>query len=159
MRLSELIHGDLIKVGLEAVGKREAIEELADLLISAHEIRLGDREEVLDALLEREGSLSTGLDHGIAVPHGFVDCVDEVIAALGTSQEGIPFDSTDGKPARLVVLLLLPKGRFQRHVHTLAGIAGLGADAELRESIFEASTPEEVMEAIHEADDVGRPKG
>ena len=150
MRLSELIRDDLIKVGLEATNKWEAIEELVDLLISAHELRLRDRDEVVGAIFTRERTLSTGLEHGLAVPHGSVDCVDDIVAALGTSQTGIPFESSDGKPARLVVVLIIPRGSFQRHVRTLAGIAGLAANQQLREEIFSAQTPADVMDVIYE---------
>ena len=154
MRLSELIYRDSIKVGLEATNKWEAIEELVDHLVSARELRLSDRHEVLEALFERERSLSTGLEHGLAVPHGRTTCVDEIIAALGTSQAGIPFESLDGKPARGIVLLVLPKGSFQGYVHTLSGIASLGANADLRERIYGATTAEQIIKLIYESDEV-----
>ena len=73
MLLSEMIQPDVIKVGLEATNKWEAIEELTDLLIAAHELRMTDRTEVLEAINTRERSLSTGLEHGLAVPHGAVN--------------------------------------------------------------------------------------
>ena len=151
MLLTELLRDDLIKIGLEAANKWEAIEELVDLLIATHELRLTDREEAIEAIVARENSLSTGLEHGLAVPHGAVNCVEEILACMGASRAGIPFESLDGKPARLVVLLVIPKDRFQRHVRTLAGIASLGANADMRERIFGARGPEGVMAAIDEA--------
>ncbi len=150
MLLSELLREDVIKIGLEAVGKWEAIEELVDLLIAAHELRLNDREEVIEAVFSRERSLSTGLGHGLAVPHGAVESVMEVIAALGTSRQGIPFDSLDGGLAHIVVLLVLPKGSLPRHVSTLAGIAALTADPRLSRRILRAERPSQVMEALLE---------
>lgn len=149
MLLSEMVQEDLIKVGLEATTKWEAIEELIDLLIAQHELRLSDRSEVIDAIFTREKSLSTGLEHGLAVPHGSVDCVSEIVATMGISN-GLPFDSVDGKPAQLVVLLVIPKGKFQRHVRTLAGIARLARNQKLRERIYGAKSPTEVVEAIYE---------
>jgi mannitol/fructose-specific phosphotransferase system IIA component (Ntr-type) len=146
--LSEMIQPDVIKVGLEATNKWEAIEELTDLLIAAHELRMTDRTEVLEAINTREGSLSTGLEHGLAVPHGAVTCVGDIVASLGVSRRGIPFESMDGQPARLVVLLVIPKGSFQRHVRTLAGIARLAGNRELREKIYNAEDADRVMEAI-----------
>ena len=153
MRLSELIYRDSIKVGLEATNKWEAIEELVDHLVSARELRLADRHDVLEALFERERSLSTGLEHGLAVPHGRTTCVDEIITALGTSQEGIPFESLDGKPAHCIVLLVLPKASFQGYVHTLSGIASLGANAGLRDEIYQATTAEQIVKLIQDADE------
>jgi mannitol/fructose-specific phosphotransferase system IIA component (Ntr-type) len=148
--LSELIQEDLVKLGLEAADKWEAIELLIDHLIGVHELRLTDRGEVLNAVVARERSLSTGLEHGLAVPHGAVECVKDIIACLGVSRQGIPFESLDGKPAYLVALLVIPKGAFQQHVRTLAGIARLASNPELRAKIIQAASPKEVLEAIYE---------
>lgn len=152
MRLTEILREDIIKIDLDATTKWEAIQELIDLLISTHELRLTDRNEIIEAVFDRERSLSTGLEHGIAVPHAVVNCVEDVIAALGTSQTGIPFESHDGQPARLVILLLIPKGAFQRHVRTLAGIARLGTNSELRNQLFNARIPAEAMDVLVRAD-------
>lgn len=152
MRLTEILREDIIKVNLDATTKWEAIQELVDLLISAHELRLTDRNEIIEGVFARERSLSTGLEHGIAVPHAVANSVEDVIAALGTSQSGIPFESHDGQPAKLVILLLIPQGAFQRHVRTLAGIARLGTNPELRQQLFDAKTPAEVMDVLVRAD-------
>ena len=151
MLLTELIREDLIKINLEAKDKWEAIEELIDVLISAHELSLSDRNEVVKAVLEREKSLSTGLEHGLAIPHGAVDCLDDLVGVLGTTS-GIPFESHDDQDARLIILLLIPKGAFQHHVRTLAGIAKLGSIPTVREKICRANTATEVMEALRESD-------
>jgi len=148
VQLSELIQEEVIKVGLTARDKWEAIEELVDVLAAAHEIRLGDRAEVVEAVLARERSFSTGLKYGLAVPHGAVDCVEEIVAALGTSAEGIPFESADGAPARLVILLVLPKGKFQHHVRTLAAVSRLATRPELRERVLAASTARELADSL-----------
>jgi len=156
MLLSEIIQPDLIKIGLEAHSKWEAIEELIDLLINAHELRMVDRAEVTEAVMNRERSLSTGLEHGLAVPHGAVSCVHDILVSLGISRAGVPFESVDGQPARLVVLLVIPQGSFQRHVRTLATIARLASDRALRERVYNAQRPEEVMEAIAELESSSR---
>jgi mannitol/fructose-specific phosphotransferase system IIA component (Ntr-type) len=150
--LTEILREDIIKVNLDATNKWEAIQELVDLLISAHELRLTDRNEIIEGVFTRERSLSTGLEHGIAVPHAVENCVEDIIAALGTSQAGIPFESHDGKPAKLIILLLIPQGAFQRHVRTLAGIARLGTNPELRNQLFDAKTPAEIMDVLVRAD-------
>jgi len=157
MRLSELLQEDLVRTSLDATTKWEAIQELVDLLISAHELRLGDRAAVLDAVATREKSMSTGLARGLAVPHGAVDCVQEVVASLGVSCPGIPFDSADGKPARLIILLVIPADSFQHHVATLAGIARLARNESLRERICSAKTAAEIMEIIFELEETQGP--
>ena len=148
MQLSELIQEDVIKVGLTARDKWEAIEELVDVLVAAHEIRLADRAEVVQAVQARERSFSTGLKYGLAVPHGAVDCVEEIVAALGTCPRGIPFESADGAPARLVILLVLPRRTFQHHVRTLAAVSRLATAPELRERVLAAASPEELAASL-----------
>ena len=159
MLLTEVIREDLIKVGLQAQDKWEAIEELVDVLISLHELSLSDRSEVVKAVTEREKSLSTGLEHGVAVPHAAVDCVDDIVGVLGTSP-GIPFQSHDGQDARMIILLLIPRGSFQQHVRTLAGIAKLGSIPRIRDKVYQAKTATQIMQALHESDQVkGIPPG
>ena len=150
MLLSELIQEDLIKVGLKARDKWDAIRELVDVLVAAHEIRQNDRMTVVDAVVTRERSLSTGLKYGLAVPHGTVDCVADILVALGTSTAGIPFESVDESPARLVILLVIPKGSLKQHVRTLAGVSAFGTRPELRDRVLAARTAQEIMDAIHE---------
>ncbi len=150
MNLSEMIQEDVIKVGLEATNKWEAIEELIDVLVDAHELRLTDRTQVTEAVVAREKSMSTGLEHGLAVPHGAVDCVNDIVASLGVSRNGIPFQSADGAPAYLIALLVIPKGSFQRHVRTLAAIARLAGSADLRQKIIAAGTAGEVFRVIYD---------
>ena len=150
MQLSELIQEELIKVGLTARDKWEAIDELVDVLVAAHEIRLADRASVIEAVRIRERSFSTGLKYGLAVPHGSVECVGEIVAALGTSADGIPFESADGQPARLVILLVIPKGSFQQHVRTLAGVSRLATRPELRERVLAAPTAHDLAAVIRE---------
>ncbi len=151
MLLTELIREDLIKINLEANDKWDAIEELVDVLISCHELSLSDRNEVVKAVMDREKSLSTGLEHGVAVPHGAVDCLDDLVGVLGTTS-GIPFQSHDDQDARLIILILIPKGAFQHHVRTLAGIAKLGSIPKVRDKVFNAKTASEVLEALRESD-------
>jgi mannitol/fructose-specific phosphotransferase system IIA component (Ntr-type) len=150
VQLSELIQEEAIKVGLTARDKWEAIDELVDLLVAAHEIRLADRPEVVEAVHAREKSFSTGLKYGLAVPHGTVECVREIVAALGTSAQGIPFESADGLPARLVILLVLPKGKLEHHVRTLAGVSRLATRPELRDRVLAAPTAGELAAVIRE---------
>ena len=150
MQLSELIQEEVIKVGLTARSKWEAITELVDLLVAAHEIRLADRAAVIDAVQARERSFSTGLKYGLAVPHGSVECVHDIVAALGTSPDGIPFESADGQPARLVILLLLPKGEFPQHVRTLAGVSRLATRPGLRERVLAAADAPALAAAIRD---------
>jgi nitrogen PTS system EIIA component len=153
MLLGEILHPEVVKVNLEAENKYEAIDELIDLLVESHEIPVTLRDHVVEVVVEREKSMSTGMEDGIALPHGATDRVDDIIGALGISRRGIPFESLDGRPAHIVILLVLPKNKFQAHVRTLGGIAHIMSNATLRESLVKAGNSDEALTLIEEEED------
>ena len=153
MLLGEILYPDVVKTTLEAENKYEAIDELVDLLVENHEIPLALREHIVEVIVEREKSLSTGMEYGIALPHGSTDAVDDIIGALGISRRGLPFESLDGKPAHIVILLVLPKSKFQAHVRTLGGIAHLMSNANLRQALKNAPDSQTVLRLIEEEED------
>ncbi|NUM53691.1 MAG: PTS sugar transporter subunit IIA [Candidatus Hydrogenedentes bacterium] len=150
MRLGDLLHEKTIKLNLVAGDKQAVIEELVDALIDAHEIPLSMRAHALEIVKEREKEASTGLEYGVAAPHGLSDRIDDIIVALGVCNTGIPFDSIDGIAARIVVLILFPRRSFQGNIQTMAGIAHLLSNPKLREAIRAARTAEDVLRAIRE---------
>ena len=150
MRLIEIIREDLIRIDLEARSKTDAIRQLVDLLIAGRDIAPADREPVLEAVLHREASMSTGMDHGVALPHGTLEGLEEVVGALGISKEGVPFETLDGKLAHLVILLLIPKNKFQIHVKTMAGIARLLNQQDLRERLIHVTSAEQAFGILEE---------
>ncbi len=152
MQLGEILHEGVIKTRLEAENKYETIEELVDLLIDAQDIPFSLRDHIVEAVLEREKSMSTGMDHGVALPHASSEKVDDIIGALGVAPEGIPFETLDGQPARLVILLIMPRHNFQGHVRTLAGIAHLLANPGFREAVINATEPKTVLRLIENAE-------
>ena len=104
MRLRDLLDEATVKVPLESVDKEECLEEMVDLLVRSG--RISDRQEALQALMQREAQATTGIGKGIALPHGKIDSISELVVALGTSKEGIEFDSVDDELVHFVVLLL-----------------------------------------------------
>ncbi len=153
MLLGEILHSEVVKTALEAENKYEAIDELVDLLVESHEIPVTLRDHIVEVVVEREKSMSTGMEHGIALPHGATDRVDDIIGALGVSRRGIPFESLDGQPAHIVILLVLPKDKFQAHVRTLGGIAHVMSNASLREAIKNAADSESVLRLVEDEED------
>ena len=153
MLLGEILHPEVVKTTLEAENKYEAIDELVDLLVESHEIPVTLRDHIVEVVVEREKSLSTGMEHGIALPHGATDAVDDIIGALGISRRGLPFESLDGQPAHIVILLVLPKNKFQAHVRTLGGIAHLMSNANLRQALKIAPDSQTVLRLIEEEED------
>ncbi|HQH54878.1 MAG TPA: PTS sugar transporter subunit IIA [Candidatus Hydrogenedentes bacterium] len=153
MLLGDILHPEVVKTSLEAENKYEAIDELVDLLVESHEIPVALRDHILEVVTEREKSMSTGMEHGIALPHGATDRVDDIIGALGVSRRGVPFESLDGQPAHVIILLVLPKNKFQAHVRTLGGIAHLMSNAGLREALKNAGDSASVLKLVEEEED------
>lgn len=148
MRLMDLLREELIVPRLHAGTRDEALSELVQVLVDAGEISGASRDEVLGAVAHRERSHTTGLGSGVAVPHGLCDCVNDVVAALGVVPAGVDFKAIDDEPSRIIILLVVPRNRFQAHVRTLAGIARLLNDHVLRERLVAAATSGEIMDVI-----------
>lgn len=150
MKLADLIREEAVQLEFSARDKWEAIEKLVDRLVGLKRIRAEQRKPVLDALVRRENIASTGMDHGIALPHAQVEGLEEAVAAVGLSRQGVPFQTADGRPAQIIVLLVIPKKAVQQHIRTLAGIARLLNYEEMRESLLAARTESEFVATIRE---------
>jgi len=148
MSISEFLNESNIKIGLDARNKREAIEEIVDLLVEEHEISMASRSSVIEAIMERENMVSTGMEHGVAIPHGAVDSVNDLVAALAVSHDGIEFKSIDGQPAHIIILLVLPANKYSSSVQTMASVSRILNHKSLRENILKSSDPSEIMDII-----------
>jgi PTS system fructose-specific IIC component len=148
MALYELLDTSSILTELRAETKDAAIEELVDALDRAG--RVSDRNAALDAVLERERAMSTGLEDGIAVPHAKTGAVSTLTAALGIKREGLDFESADGKPTRIVFLLIAELNNPGPHVRALAKLARLLSDPQVRSALINAKTAEEILETIRQ---------
>ena len=138
MRLLDIIQGKLLIPQMRSANKWDAIEELVDQLVQEHEIRILDRRTVLDAVLARERSQSTGLNRNVALPHGRSRAVEDLIGVLGVAPQGIPFESTDGLDARLICLLVIPEVQYREHIKTVADVAHLLSDQRLQQELIAA---------------------
>jgi fructose-specific phosphotransferase system IIA component len=148
MNLTEILRPDCIKVPLENKDKRAAIAELVDLL-DGNGLLL-DRDEALAATLTREKTRSTGIGSGIAIPHGKCNAVKALVMAVGIANEPIDFNSVDGKPATIVILLVSPLDQTGPHIQALARISRLMLDERLREQLEAAKTDRQVYELLSE---------
>lgn len=148
MLLSELLRPSLITVGLDARSKTQAIGELVDVLVQDHEIAMKNRSSVLEAVLESEDAQHSGMERGIAVPHGLSDKLEDVICAVGIAPKGVPFDCLDGQPATIIVLVVAPKRSYAAEIRMLTGIQNLLKHDSLRAGILKARTSQEVFDLI-----------
>jgi mannitol/fructose-specific phosphotransferase system IIA component (Ntr-type) len=153
MRLLELLEESLVKVELRAETREQAIDELIDLLVAQGVITGEEQPRVRKAIFDREHARSTGMEHGVALPHGAVEGLDHVAAALGIARAGIDWAALDGRPTHLVILLAIPENMLQSHVKTLAGIARLLNDEGLRDALRRAKTPGEAVSIIESGEE------
>lgn len=156
MKLSELIVQDLVEVPLQAVDKWQALAKLASVPVRAGRCPRELQSVVERALVEREKSMSTGMEHGIAIPHAAVDGIDDLLAILALAPDGIPFEAVDKKPAQILIALVYPRHKKLMHIKTLAEIARMLARADVRARLLGCRTPGEVVAALA-ALDAARP--
>lgn len=150
MTLSDLLTPKAVTARLEARTKRDALVELVDLLEDAHELR--SQGEILDRVLRREGMMSTGIGNGVAIPHGKAKAADRMLAACGISHQGIDFESADGEPAYIFILLVSPETVGASHVKVLANISRVLKEESVRKMLREAAGPTELLAALKTAE-------
>ncbi|NWK56678.1 PTS sugar transporter subunit IIA [Verrucomicrobiaceae bacterium N1E253] len=146
MKLASLLTPDQVILDLEAEVCVEAINGILDHLIAKDLLAADMRQEVFDALYEREQQISTGIGYGVAIPHAFSESIDRVIACFARSKEGVEFESIDHAPVNFIVLFIVPQKDYNMHLQTLAAIAKMFNNCEVRQRLGEAPSIEEVLD-------------
>ena len=146
MNLKKALTPETIAPELKGTTKDAVIEELVDLLVAAGRIK--DRLAALRAVLERERKMSTGMQSGIAIPHGKTATVDGLVAAFGIKREGVNFESLDGLPAHIFVMTLSPENRTGPHIQFLAEISRQLNDPQIRERLLQAATADDILNIL-----------
>jgi fructose-specific phosphotransferase system IIA component len=141
--LKKLLTKNTVYLDLEADTKDGIIAEMVNRLCTAGKIH--DYEAVLQAIQFRENKMSTGMENGIAIPHGKTDRVDELVAAIGRKIEGVDFDSMDQQPSRIFIMTVSPASHSGPHLQFLAEVSKLLKDEEPRRRILEAKKAEDVI--------------
>jgi PTS system nitrogen regulatory IIA component len=151
MKLMEMLKGEFILEDLKARNKHDVLAELATVF--AKERPRVDADAMLQVLLERERLGSTGIGDGIAIPHGKLPGLDEMLLSFGRSVEGIGFDAMDGKPVHLFFLLMAPENSAGLHLKVLAMISRMLKDPAFRGSLLGAKGKEDLLEIIERQED------
>ena len=136
MLLTDRLTATRIKIPLVATTKSDILRELVD--VAANGAQVKDRAEVLRAVMEREEVLSTGIGHGVAIPHGKSASVNQLILVAGVAPAGIDFEALDGKPVNLFFLLVGPESAAGEHVKALSRISRLLRRESFRERLISA---------------------
>ncbi len=132
MDIADLLSADSVVSHLKATGKKQALQELA--IIAARTVGREDR-EILDILLERERLGTTGVGHGIAIPHGKLKELDRLHGVFARLERPIDFDAIDDEPVDLVFVLLAPETAGADHLKALARVSRLLRDTSVCEKI------------------------
>jgi PTS system nitrogen regulatory IIA component len=144
--IRELLHDELVIDEIAATDKRGVLLEFAGLLKARG--RIGNPEELVRVLMERESLGSTGIGDGIAIPHGKLDVIQDMIVAFGRSTRGIDFQSLDQKPAHLFFLLITPAGKPGEHLKALARVSRILKNPVLRHELQHAPNRQELQRLI-----------
>lgn len=144
-RLASILPVAQVLVGVEATSKKRAFEEAGLLFESLHGL---SRALVTDSLFARERLGSTGLGHGVAIPHGRIKGLKAPMAAVFLLGQPIGFDAPDEQPVSLLIFLLVPEAATQKHLEILSEIAELLSDSALRENIKSSASQQDLHQLI-----------
>lgn len=150
MKIVDLIRRDMVVPALQATEKRGILEELAYSMAARHP-RI-DRATLARVLIEREQLASTAIGEGVAIPHGKLSTVGEIVACLGRAPTGVDFDSMDGQPTYLFFVLVAPESSTGAHLKALARISRVFKDPEFRRRLLAASDAESMYHVVADED-------
>ncbi|HPD56976.1 MAG TPA: PTS sugar transporter subunit IIA [Smithellaceae bacterium] len=146
MQLDQIFNSGFINDNLQAKNKTEVLQELVKTVIDGG-LKL-DAAAVMEVLQQREKLGSTGIGDGVAIPHGKIPELEELVVAFGRSKEGISFDAIDGKPVNLFFLLLAPENSAGQHLKALAKISKMLKVVNFRKKLMDAKSRGDLYKAI-----------
>lgn len=151
MRIIEYLDKDAIIEDISGGSKEKILEELLKPIVSKNrDLKLN---KLVEILLEREELGSTAIGDGVAIPHGKVKDLQEIMISFGRSIKGVGFDAVDGNPVHLFFTLLAPESSMGLHLKALAKISRLLKNPHFRKSLMEAKDRDEIYEIISKEDE------
>ncbi len=153
MNLLDILSPECIKAPLIAQDKRGVIDELVDALAAIRKV--GDAAALKEAVWTREQTRTTGIGHGLAIPHGKSTGLTSLAMAIGKPAKPMDFQAIDGQPVRLIVLLASPPDRTSDHIQALARISRLMTMDDFRNRIYAAETPIAIYELLRSQEQPG----
>jgi mannitol/fructose-specific phosphotransferase system IIA component (Ntr-type) len=143
MNLKKILTKDSILPELKADTKQGVIEEVIAFMAASG--KLTSREAAVQAVLAREAKMSTGMQNGVAIPHGKTNAANQLVAAIAIHRAGVDFVAMDGKLSHIFIMTLSPENRAGPHIQFLAEISKLLSQPELREKLLNAATADEIL--------------
>lgn len=146
MDVSEILTAQRVLCGLEAKSKKRALEIMSELIVKDSLPAL--HQEVFNCLISRERLGSTGLGHGVAIPHARVPRISNVVGAFIQLTEGVDYDAPDAQPVDLIFGLLVPEESNEEHLQILSKLAETFSDGALRARLRSCGTTAEIVELL-----------
>jgi len=150
MNITDLLQKEFIIEELKSKSKKEVLYELSETFLRGN-ITI-DLDAMVEVLLEREKLGSTGIGDGIAIPHGKLPGLENLIVSFGRSHTGIDFDSLDGKPVHIFFLLMAPENSAGQHLKALAKISRMLKEEEFRKKLMNTATLDDIYHVIENKD-------
>jgi len=150
MRLAEFVRPENILADLKSRNKEELFDEMVTQVSSR--ARGLDKQSVLKALVDREKLGTTGIGHGVAIPHGKIKGLNEIMVFFGRSTKGVDFQSMDNAPVHLVFLIITPENSATAHLKVLACISHLLKNQDFRVKLLRASSAPDIIKVITDAE-------
>ena len=150
MQIVDFIQREMIIPQLSSTDKTEIIRELAAHLAGGHEDIDPDR--LIKVLSDREALASTAIGEGVAIPHGKLPDIEGIRACIGRARDGVDFDSMDGKPTHIFIVMVAPENSTGAHLKALARISRVFKDSDFLRRLLEAPNAEEMYLALAEED-------
>lgn len=150
MKIVDYLSENDVLSRLHASSREGVIKEMVDHLKQSGKI--DDPEKLVNILLDREMLGSTGIGHGVAIPHGRLSGLDEILLVFGRSPEGVDFDAHDGEPVNLFFLLVAPEDSAGLHLKTLARISRIVKNPECRKTLLGTDDRDKLFNTIEEED-------
>jgi PTS system nitrogen regulatory IIA component len=151
MRMSDFVVREAILPEVTATTKEGAIREMVEGLRAAGYFKGSEPEDIIKAILKREQLGSTGIGRGVAIPHTKHSTVDRLVGTIALSRQGVAFDSVDGEPVYVLVLLVSPQDRPGDHLRALENVARSMRDDGFVRALRQARSREAVWSLIDEA--------
>ncbi len=148
MKLKNILNPSVISTNLKSSDKEGVIKELLSILVSAKLIPSTQLELVFNDVMGRESKMSTGIQHGVAIPHAKTKVVKNLVACIGVKESGVDFASLDGEPSTIFIMTLSPVDRVGPHVQFLADISMVIKEESARIAILNARTAQDVLDVF-----------
>ena len=152
MRMSDFVVRDAIVPELTATTKEGVIREMVESLRRAGYFKSGEPEDIVKAVLKRELLGSTGIGRGVAIPHTKHNSAERLVGTVALSRPGVNFDSLDGEPVHVFVLLISPQDRPGDHLRALENVSRSLRDDGFVRQLRQAKTREEIWDLLQDAD-------